>query len=565
MNKQNKIRTLLVCANPRGTDPLRTDREERVLKESIQLSDYRELIDVDVLKAATIDDLRRALLRSNYSYNIVHFSGHGTRHGLLFEDDNGRIAVPRTDALARLLAKHNVETAILNACYSLDIGETALIGTKYTIVMDGPIDDRAAIEFSRGFYDGIGAGKNILKSFKEGIDCVELKNLIISAVLLPDGLRYPTPEHLEQTKQEKLTVTDNSVGVSEQRRLLLGIALDVSGSMKESINSGRINEARSRLESAKEAISRMGSTINNALKDKRTQKVVEYENRVKTFAYCFGTRIEPGYDDLFGIMLAVREVDVEKEVEKRKRQYENEARERYSGYEDLESIASSFFGRNTVQRFAGSIRADAERSIRNRITSEIAHLLRERASKIDDTLLTLDKFSQLFDEKEGTNLEDFESLIYGSTPLRATMAKIVSRFSIITTPKNVDDIRSLLVISDGQPTDGDPSPYFEKLKETGVLVISCYVTSKDIADPRILLGTADENWPSGAKLMFDVASQLDESSEFAGYLLRHGWTIERNAKMFVQINHSDVLEEFVSAVGSPVVDEDELGLLPIGN
>lgn len=209
MKGKNRIHTLLVCANPTGTDSMRTDNEERVLKESIRLSAHRALIEVDVLRAATVDDLRRALLRSKHKYDIVHFSGHGTPLGLCFEDELGNIIVPRTDVLARVLAKHKVETAILNACYSLELYEIAPIGTKYTIAMDGPITDRAAVEFSRGFYDGIGAGKNIPTSFKEGIDCAELKNLSVSAVLLPDGLRYPTlGYHPDRSVDGTLTAND---------------------------------------------------------------------------------------------------------------------------------------------------------------------------------------------------------------------------------------------------------------------------------------------------------------------------------------------------------------------
>ncbi len=77
---------LLVCANPRGTDSLRTAQEDRTLRESIQLSRHRDQINIQTLNAATIDDLRRALL--NDAFDIVHFSGHGTQQGLVFEDSD---------------------------------------------------------------------------------------------------------------------------------------------------------------------------------------------------------------------------------------------------------------------------------------------------------------------------------------------------------------------------------------------------------------------------------------------------------------------------------------------
>jgi len=52
-------RILLVCANPRGTDPLRTAEEDRTLRESIQLSPNRDKVVVDPLNAATVKEFVR--------------------------------------------------------------------------------------------------------------------------------------------------------------------------------------------------------------------------------------------------------------------------------------------------------------------------------------------------------------------------------------------------------------------------------------------------------------------------------------------------------------------------
>jgi hypothetical protein len=40
--------------------------------------------------------------------------------------------------------------------------------------MDNEIDNEAAIEFSRGFYDALGAGHDIDRAFEEGITAVRL-------------------------------------------------------------------------------------------------------------------------------------------------------------------------------------------------------------------------------------------------------------------------------------------------------------------------------------------------------------------------------------------------------
>jgi hypothetical protein len=214
-------RILLVCANPRGTDPLRTAEEDRTLRESLQLSPNRDHFEVETLNAATIDDLRRALLRK--PFDVVHFSGHGTQTGLVFEDTNadppagldvcdirrlrhlhfstipatrpGKLIVPHSSALAELLARRRVKIALLNACYSLSVGKITAIGLEYTIASTGPISDPGAIEFTRGFYDAIGAGTNVPDAYEEGLSAAKLKGFHLDAVLLKHGEEYvPTPQ-----------------------------------------------------------------------------------------------------------------------------------------------------------------------------------------------------------------------------------------------------------------------------------------------------------------------------------------------------------------------------------
>ena len=45
----------------------------------------------------------------------------------------------------------------------------------YTIGMKGEIEDNLALEFSRGFYDALSAGKNVEEAYDEGITAVTLK------------------------------------------------------------------------------------------------------------------------------------------------------------------------------------------------------------------------------------------------------------------------------------------------------------------------------------------------------------------------------------------------------
>jgi DNA-binding response OmpR family regulator len=169
-------RILAVFANPKGSDPLRLGAEDRVMHESITRSRYRDNVQLDARHATTIHDVRRALLEQQY--RIVQFSGHGTQSGLAFEDEVGRIQVVPPDALADLLSAYSppIECVVLNACYSNAQGRLLRLGVPYTIVTEAAISDSAATEFTRGFYDAIGAGKSIEFAYEEGCRTVRLTN-----------------------------------------------------------------------------------------------------------------------------------------------------------------------------------------------------------------------------------------------------------------------------------------------------------------------------------------------------------------------------------------------------
>lgn len=180
VNPMKHLTVLAIFANPIGSSPLRLENEDRVMRESIKLSIFRENINLDILHAARVDDFARALLEKDYV--IVHFSGHGTGKGLAFENESQQVQVVPKDALSETLSAYTppIECVILNACYSDVHAESLSMGVPYTIVMSGPISDEGATEFTRGFYDAIGAGKNIEFAYKEGCRRIKLKNL-------PDG------------------------------------------------------------------------------------------------------------------------------------------------------------------------------------------------------------------------------------------------------------------------------------------------------------------------------------------------------------------------------------------
>jgi formylglycine-generating enzyme required for sulfatase activity len=161
---------LFLAASPTDQSRLRQDKEFREVKSGLDRAKYREKFKLEQMWAVRSTDLRRALL--DFEPQILHFSGHGGGEvGLVLEDQSGGTKLVSKDALANLFqqfAQRGLKCIVLNACYS-DLQATAIIQhIPYVIGMNNTISDTAAIEFSIGFYDALGAGRSYEDAFKIG-------------------------------------------------------------------------------------------------------------------------------------------------------------------------------------------------------------------------------------------------------------------------------------------------------------------------------------------------------------------------------------------------------------
>lgn len=165
VNLSQKLRVLLVFANPRETTPLRLQEEEKAIREAIRLSKARDRISLRTVPATSPDDFRRALL--DEQCEILHLSGHGTSKEFVFEDGVGKSHSASVGAIRDLVQRYpSTKCIILNACFALKYLDKPI--APVTIGMDAAVDDKAAIDFSRGFYDGVGAGKSFEEAIEEG-------------------------------------------------------------------------------------------------------------------------------------------------------------------------------------------------------------------------------------------------------------------------------------------------------------------------------------------------------------------------------------------------------------
>ncbi|MBH8554509.1 GUN4 domain-containing protein [Nostocaceae cyanobacterium CENA357] len=174
---QQKI--LILTAIPHG---LRLDTEIREIQEAIIRSVKRNLFSTKIRTAVRPQDIRRAIAEERPK--IVHFCGHGMEDGsLILEDDGGDNKLVSPEGLAALFESHKdyVKCVLLNACYSAKPAEAISQHIEYTVGMNQPIGDKAAIVFAQGFYDGLGYelsnNQDTFESaFKEGLIAIKLED-----------------------------------------------------------------------------------------------------------------------------------------------------------------------------------------------------------------------------------------------------------------------------------------------------------------------------------------------------------------------------------------------------
>lgn len=170
-NILDSMRVLFVHCSPQDADSIRVAGELRVVRQLAERGP-RSVI-VEDLPSATIDDLRTKLLRTPRPFDVVHFSGHANADELIFENENGTASPVSLEAIRDLLSRDKTNCVVLNACDSLQKMKTPI--APFTIGVSDSVDDEEGIEFSRGFYDALSAGKTYDVAFEEGTMAVKLK------------------------------------------------------------------------------------------------------------------------------------------------------------------------------------------------------------------------------------------------------------------------------------------------------------------------------------------------------------------------------------------------------
>ncbi len=174
-------RVLIIAICPKNTTSLNLAQEVREICNALKRASNFNFI-VEVRWAARIKDLREAMLE--FEPHIVHFSGHGAGvDGLAFEDERGQLVLIRLEMIIYLFklfseqVKQLIECVVLNACYSEVQAEAMMSYVGCVIGMQQAIRDKAAIEFSKGFYSALANGRTLDFAFNWGCNGIQAEGI----------------------------------------------------------------------------------------------------------------------------------------------------------------------------------------------------------------------------------------------------------------------------------------------------------------------------------------------------------------------------------------------------
>ncbi|ABW33191.1 WD-repeat protein (plasmid) [Acaryochloris marina MBIC11017] len=109
---------------------------------------------------------------------IIHFAGRGEGEaGLFFEDELGNPKLVTGAALAGLftLFAEDIHCVILNGCYTQEQAQAIAQHIDYVVGMQQEISNEAAQAFAVGFYDALGAGRDIEFAFELGRSAIQIE------------------------------------------------------------------------------------------------------------------------------------------------------------------------------------------------------------------------------------------------------------------------------------------------------------------------------------------------------------------------------------------------------
>ncbi|WP_409469480.1 CHAT domain-containing protein [Streptomyces sp. HC307] len=188
---QPPLRVLCMAARPDDREPLAVRAEQEWLAGALSGLADQGLIELAWTKGQTWRDLRAALRGSGGPWHAFHFIGHGGfdtvgQEGTLAlaDEDGGTYQLGAEDLAMMLAGHHSLRLVVLNACetgrsadrdpFSSVAGALMRRGVTAAVAMQYPISNRAAVEFSRTFYESLAHRRPVDEAVTEARQAIRL-------------------------------------------------------------------------------------------------------------------------------------------------------------------------------------------------------------------------------------------------------------------------------------------------------------------------------------------------------------------------------------------------------
>ena len=164
-----KINVLFLASNPSDQNPLRLDKEIRLIREKIQASEYRDSINLESRWAVRPDDLLREI--NDVQPHIIHFTGHGSdNHDIVLETTEGNTKLLSKEVVTQLIKtmSDSMRLVVFSNCFSSGQAEAVTEHIDCAIGMNEAVYEDAAMEFAAQFYSAIAFGKSVRAAYEQG-------------------------------------------------------------------------------------------------------------------------------------------------------------------------------------------------------------------------------------------------------------------------------------------------------------------------------------------------------------------------------------------------------------
>ena len=210
--------------------------------------------------------------------------------------------------------------------------------------------------------------------------------------------------------------------------------------------------------------------------------------------------------------------------------------------------------------------------VKDVIDKAAPHLMKKSVG--EDSIFDVRKASNIlhgcFDKEELSKersqelLRRIEPYIYGGTPLYESIqrATVLMRTNEVSCHKKV-----LFVLSDGEPGDGaiddlvKRNEAVSKLTDAEVNVVGCFVTDSTTIEPRRLYSEMKPDWQKGPQFLFSLSSILTTQSIPRTMFVKRDWSIEvknNETRLFLQVNHPDHLRDACDLARNVVCSKEAL-------